>query len=129
MIEIEWHIFSLVFLLAAGYTFKHDRHVRVDLFYSQFSPKRKAWVNLLGCLFFLIPFCVILISASVPYVSLSYRLHEISSDPGGLPYRYLIKGAIPLGIFFLLLQAISLTFSSLLIIINREQAEGGMANG
>jgi TRAP-type mannitol/chloroaromatic compound transport system permease small subunit len=129
MIEVEWHIFSLIFLLGAGYTFKHDRHVRVDLFYSRFSAKGKAWVNLLGCLLFLIPFCLILIKASFPYVSLSYRLSEISSDPGGLPGRYLIKGAIPLGIFFLLLQAVSLAFSSWLIVTNRIQAEGGGVNG
>jgi TRAP-type mannitol/chloroaromatic compound transport system permease small subunit len=129
MIEVEWHIFSLIFLLGAGYTFKHDRHVRVDLFYSRFTAKGKAWVNLLGCLLFLIPFCIILIKASYPYVSLSYRLNEISSDPGGLPGRYLIKGAIPLGILFLLLQAVSRTFSSWLIITNRVHEEGGVSNG
>jgi TRAP-type mannitol/chloroaromatic compound transport system permease small subunit len=129
MIETEWHIFSLIFLLGAGYTFKHDRHVRVDLFYSRFSARGKAWINLLGCLFFLVPFCIILIIASFPYISLSFRLNEISPDPGGLPGRYLIKGAIPLGFFFLLLQAISLTFSSWLIIANLAPREGGAANG
>jgi TRAP-type mannitol/chloroaromatic compound transport system permease small subunit len=128
-IEIEWYIFSVIFLLGAGYALKYDRHVRVDLFYSRFSAKGKAWINLLGCLFFLIPFCVILIKASFPYVGLSYRLNEISPDPGGLPGRYLIKAAIPLGFFFLLLQAVSLTFSSWLIIINKAPVEGGVTNG
>jgi TRAP-type mannitol/chloroaromatic compound transport system permease small subunit len=128
MIEIEWYIFSLIFLLAAGFALKHNKHVRVDLFYSRFSMKGKAWVNLLGCLFFLIPFCVILIKASWPYVSASYRLREISPDPGGLPARYLIKAAIPLGFFFLLLQALALAFDSWLIIRNKVVKEGESPN-
>lgn len=129
MIEIEWYLFSLIFLLAAGFALKHDKHVRVDLFYSRFSIKGKAWVNLLGCMFFLIPFCIILIKASWPYVFTSFRLQEISPDPGGLPARYLIKAAIPLGFFFLLLQAFSLTFHSWLTIRNRVVGEGEMPNG
>ena len=52
IMELEWHLFALIFLLAAGYTFKHNKHVRVDLFYSKFSKRDKAWVNLLGSLFF-----------------------------------------------------------------------------
>lgn len=129
MIEIEWYIFSLVFLLAAGFTLKHDKHVRVDLFYSRFSPRGKAWVNLVGCLFFLVPFCLILIKASWPYVHVSFRLCEISSDPGGLPARYLIKAAIPAGFILLLLQAVSLTFSSWLTIMNKTPQEGGVTHG
>lgn len=129
MIEIEWYTFSLVFLLAAGFTLKHDKHVRVDLFYSRLSPKGKAWINLMGSLLFLIPFCIILLKASWPYVYASFRLKEISSDPGGLPARYLIKAAIPLGFFFLLLQALSLTFSSWITIMNKTPQEGGVTHG
>ena len=54
--EWEWHLYSLIFLLGAAFALKHDRHVRVDVFYSQWSPKGQAWVNLLGTLFFLLPF-------------------------------------------------------------------------
>lgn len=129
LIETEWYTFSLVFLLAAGYALKHDKHVRVDLFYSQFSARGKAWVNLLGSVFFLIPFCVILIKGSFPYVRDSIRFREISPDPGGLPARYLIKAAIPVGFFLLLMQAVSLAFSSLLIIRGNADRKGGEVNG
>ena len=59
--ELEWHLFALVFLLGAGYSLRHDKHVRVGLFYSKFEEKDKALVNLIGSLFFLIPWCVIII--------------------------------------------------------------------
>lgn len=129
MIEIEWYLFSLVFLIGAGFTLKHDRHVRVDVLYSKFSPKKKAWINLLGSLIFLIPFCIIIIIGSWPYVYSSYTLKEISPDPGGLPARFLIKGAITVGFFLLLLQAISLAFSSILIILNKPFHKRDFTNG
>lgn len=116
MFELEWHIFSVVFLLGAGYTLKHDRHVRVDILYAKFSPKRKAWINLLGTLLFLIPFCLIIFKGAMPYIALSFRIDEASSDAGGLANRYIIKTFMFLGFFFLLLQSISLVCKSLLVI-------------
>ena len=83
--ELEWHIFALVFLLGAAYTLRHDAHVRVDLFYTRFSEKKKALINLLGVCFFLIPWCLVVIRASVRYATNSYRIQETSPDPGGLP--------------------------------------------
>jgi TRAP-type mannitol/chloroaromatic compound transport system permease small subunit len=62
--ELECHIFALIFLVAAAYTLKVDEHVRVDVFYTRFSPNNKAWLNLLGSIFLLIPFCIIVILAS-----------------------------------------------------------------
>ncbi|MGF1534313.1 MAG: TRAP transporter small permease subunit [Bernardetiaceae bacterium] len=111
--ELEWHIFALIFLLGAGYTLKHDQHVRVDVFYGQFSPRLKAWINLLGTLFFLLPFCGLLIYYGTQMAQTAYQINEGSGDPGGLPARYLIKSAIPLGMFFLSLQGIALLLRSL----------------
>jgi len=105
--ELEWHLFSLIFILGAGYAFKHDRHVRVDLFYDRFSSKTKAWINLLGTLFFLIPWCVFVMYASSQFAWFSFLIGEGSDQPNGLPARYLIKGAIVLGFFLLLLQGIA----------------------
>lgn len=116
MVEMEWHLFSLIFLLGAGYTLSHDRHVRVDVFYQNFSEKKKAWVNLLGALLFLIPFCLITIAASWKFTANAFAMQEGSPDPGGLPARYIIKAAIPLGFSLLLLQAISLVLKSILIL-------------
>ncbi|ACF12797.1 Tripartite ATP-independent periplasmic transporter DctQ component [Chloroherpeton thalassium ATCC 35110] len=114
--EFEWHLFSLIFLLAASYTLKHDKHVRVDVFYARFSKQQQAWVNLLGGIFFLIPFALMVIFASQNFVINSFVIGETSPDPGGLPARYLLKAAIPIGFFLLLLQAFSLAVKSALSI-------------
>ncbi len=106
--EMEWHIFALIFLISAAYTFKHDDHVRMDLFYqSRFmNDYRRAWVNMIGGIFLLVPFCVLIIYCAWPFVSLSYTSLESSPDPGGLPYRWLLKAVIPAGFILLLLQGI-----------------------
>ena len=104
--ELEWHLFAIIFLLGAGYTFKHDRHVRVDLFYQNFSKKRKAWVNLVGTVIFLVPWCVMIILSSFRYTRTSFEYLERSQDPGGLPARYIIKGMITVGFILLLWQAL-----------------------
>ena len=107
--EMEWHLFAAIFLLGAAYTFKHDDHVRLDLFYqSRFmNDYRRAWVNFLGGLLMLIPFCLLIIYCAWPFVSLSFNSLEGSPDPGGLPYRWILKAAIPMGFVMLLLQAIA----------------------
>lgn len=107
--ELEWHLFSLIFLLGAGYAFKHDKHVRVDLFYTHFSPKDKALVNLIGNLILLIPWCIVIIWAAVRYAYIAFKIGENSPDPGGLPARFVIKAMIGLGFFLLLLQGIAET--------------------
>ncbi|RMG23017.1 MAG: TRAP transporter small permease subunit [Bacteroidetes bacterium] len=110
--ELEWHIFAAMFLLGAAYALQHEKHVRVDVFYSRFSPKTKAWVNLLGTLLFLIPFCLMVIVTSFRFARNSFLMREGSPDPAGLPALYVIKFTITLGFFFLLLQAISLLLKS-----------------
>jgi len=107
--ELEWHVFALLFLLGAAYTFKHDEHVRVDVLHNTawMTPRRKAMVDLFGGLVFLIPFCVVVISASWPFVANAWVYGEGSPDPGGLPHRYLLKAAIPIGFGLLLLQGIA----------------------
>lgn len=107
--ELEWHLFALIFLMGAAYTFKHDEHVRVDVLYESrwMNDRRRAWVNLLGSAFFLLPFCVLIISSAFPFVQNAYVIGETSPDPGGLTHRYLIKAAIPAGFFLLMLQGIA----------------------
>lgn len=105
--ELEWHLFALIFLLGAGYTLKHDEHVRVDLFYDRFPLRDKAWVNFLGSLLFLLPWTALLLYFSLQFAYSSFLIREGSSNPGGLPMRYLIKAAIPLGFFLLFLQGVA----------------------
>lgn len=120
--ELEWHFFAAIFLLGAAYTLKHDRHVRVDVFYHNFSEKTKAWVNLLGTIFFLFPFTLVVAYTSWPFVVDAYQMGESSPDAGGLPYRFVIKSAIPLGFGLLLLQGIAEALRSLQVIGKKTEA-------
>ena len=112
IMEMEWHLFAMIFLLSAGYTLKHNKHVRVDLFYEKFTKKDRGWVNLVGSVFFLIPWCVLIIWVSWDYAMNAWEIREGSPDPGGLPARYFIKFCIPVGITLLLLQAIAMAIQS-----------------
>jgi TRAP-type mannitol/chloroaromatic compound transport system permease small subunit len=110
--ELEWHLFACIFMLSAGWALQKDRHVRVDVFYHRFSPKAKGWVNFLGTILLLLPFCLVAIYGSLPFVKASFLFRETSPDPGGLPARFIIKSVIPIGFFLLLLQGIGLLISS-----------------
>lgn len=105
-IESQWYLFSLIFLLGAAYVLKYDAHVRVDIFYTRLSARGKAWVNLFGSLFLLIPICIVVIFYSLPAVVNSWNVLEQSSDPSGLP-RYPLKTVIPIAFFLLGLQGVS----------------------
>jgi TRAP-type mannitol/chloroaromatic compound transport system permease small subunit len=122
IMELEWHLFALVFLFGAGYTLKHDKHVRVDLFYASFSERDKAWVNLLGTLFFLLPWCVLIVIVSWGYGMESWSVKEGSPDPGGLPARYMIKFAIPIGISLLLLQGLAECAKAVLVLTKKSNS-------
>jgi TRAP-type mannitol/chloroaromatic compound transport system permease small subunit len=119
--ELEWHIFAFIFLIGAGYTLLHDGHVRVDIFYQRFGFKGKAWINLMGVLFFLIPGCLMVIMTSWHFVVRAFVVGEGSPDPGGIPYRFIVKGLIPVGFSLLLLQGLSMGIHSLLQILNIEK--------
>lgn len=102
-LEAQWYLFSLVFLLGAAYALRQDAHVRVDVFYGRVSDRVRAWIDLLGAVLFLVPFSIFGIWVSWPAVRNSWKIHEMSSDPGGLP-RYPIKTVILLGFALLILQ-------------------------
>ena len=118
--EMEWHLFAVVFLIGAAYSLKKDAHVRVDILYTKFSTKKKAWVDLLGTFIFLIPFSIMIIYSCRGFIESSWAVREISPDPGGLPARYILKAMIPAGFFLLILQGISQAIKNLLIIVGKE---------
>ncbi|MGH8728239.1 MAG: TRAP transporter small permease subunit [Burkholderiales bacterium] len=105
-LEIQWYLFALIFLVAAGYTHKHNGHVRVDVFYSHFSVRTRALIDLAGGVLFLLPMSVVILYLSWPPFLASFQIGETSPDPGGL-LRWPIKLAIPLGFALLTLQGIS----------------------
>lgn len=111
--EIVVYLHAFVFMLAIAYTYKHDSHVRVDIFYENFSAKRKAWVNLLGAIFLLFPFCGYLIFTSWEYAYNSWVLLEGSREAGGLPLVFLLKTLVPLMPALLMLQGLSVICHSL----------------
>lgn len=118
--ELEWHLFGFIFLFGAGYTLRHDGHVRVDIIYQRLSTKSRAWINLLGCIFFLFPGCLLIIFTSIPFVEASFSVLEGSPDPGGIPARFIIKSCIPAGFVLFLMQGISLFVHSLLSLAGRD---------
>jgi len=105
-LELQWYLFSVVFLLGAAWTLRTGAHVRVDVLYGRLGKRGKAWIDLGGTLLFLIPFCVFALWVSWPSVYNSWAVREVSPDPGGLA-RYPIKAMIPLAFALLLLQAVS----------------------
>lgn len=113
--ELEWHLFSVVLLIGTAYTLKHDEHVRLDILYRSrlLTDKHRAWIDVFGILFILIPFCLLIIISAWPFVFQSYTHNEVSPDPGGLTARWLIKSTIPIGFCLLLIQGIAETIKKL----------------
>lgn len=114
-VELQWYLFSLVFLLGAPYTLRCDRHVRVDVIYGGHTTLAKAWIDLVGGVLLLLPFCAFAIWSSTDFVLDSWSQREMSSDPGGLP-RYPLKTVVPIAFFLVGLQGISEVIKRLAII-------------
>jgi TRAP-type mannitol/chloroaromatic compound transport system permease small subunit len=106
-IELQWYLFSLVFLLGAAHTLKRDAHVRVDVLYSRLPRRARAWIDVIGTVVFLVPFCVFVIVVSWPAVHNSWIVLEGSPDPGGLP-RFPLKTVIPVAFALLILQGLAM---------------------
>ncbi len=112
MQEMEWHLFALMFLLGVPFTLRADAHVRVDILYDRLSVRKRAWIDLTGTLCLLLPFCLLVGWYGVGFAHESFLLGETSGDPGGLPYRWLIKTAIPFAFFATALSGLGLALKS-----------------
>lgn len=117
LIELQWYLFDLIFFLGAAYTLKKDSHVRVDIFYKNWSSKTKALANIIGIVLFLIPFCGVIIYFSWQYVINSWQIMEMSPDDGGLP-RYPIKTMIIISPILLIIQGVSELIKNLVVFLN-----------
>lgn len=109
-------IHSMVFLLGASVALRHAQHVRVDLVYQRLSPRGRAWVDLLGTVIFLLPFCALLLWISLDYVGASWSQREGSREPGGLPGVFLLKTLIPVAAALLMLQGVSMALRAALLL-------------
>ncbi|WP_374466798.1 TRAP transporter small permease subunit [Ferrovibrio sp.] len=113
MQELEWHLMAPVSLLCMAYAIKHEGHVRVDILYGRFPARLKQVLEVISCLV-AVAFAVIIIQLSLGYVMQSYAIGEKSPDPGGLPYRFLLKAMIPLGFLLLLIQSLAAALRALI---------------
>jgi len=122
MQELVVWMHALVFMLAAAYTLNRDEHVRVDIFYRQFSERRKALVDLLGSLVFLLPMSVLLIITSSDYVVTSWSIGEGSRESGGLPFPFvpLLKTVIPLAFVLVAVQGIAIVCDAWNVLMSRD---------
>jgi TRAP-type mannitol/chloroaromatic compound transport system permease small subunit len=105
-LEIQWYLFGAMFLLAAGYTLKHNGHVRIDIFYNRLGPRGQAWIDLGGGLLFLLPMAGLLMWLSWPMFYEAWITQEMSPDAGGL-VRWPVKLLLPLGFALLALQGVA----------------------
>ena len=105
--EVEWHLYDIVFLLGISYALLEQKHVRVDIFYDGYKDDTKRVIDIFSMAILVIPFSVLIIMNSWDMMVQSYLQNEISSDPGGLSDRYIIKGVIVVSFVLLVLQAIS----------------------
>jgi len=103
--ELEWHLYDVVFLFAIAYTLSKDKHVRVDILYDKFPFRVKKIINILSLIIFIIPLSTLIMIESIPFIQMSVEQNESSGDPGGLPYRWIIKSTIFIAFFVVYLQS------------------------
>jgi len=113
MQELEWHLYATIFMLGIPYTLYKDGHVRVDVIYESLSVRKQAWIDLFGTLFLLIPFTLLVAKYGIDFTIESYELGETSGDPGGLPYRWLIKSMIPFAFISISISGLGLALKSI----------------
>lgn len=105
--EIQWHLYSVGFLLALGYGVTTDSHIRVDVLHERFSERVQVWIDLYGLILLVMPFVLLMLIYGVPFVVDSYNRSEVSASPGGLPLRWIIKSVLVIGFGILALATVS----------------------
>ncbi|MBT5157784.1 MAG: TRAP transporter small permease subunit [Rhodobiaceae bacterium] len=118
------YMHGVLFMMAAADTFLQDAHVRVDIFYAQASQKRKALIDMLGCLCLILPFCILLFAVSLDYVSLSWSVREGSRETSGIQGVYLLKSVILVFAVQMGLQALSGIFKNATLVFAKPKAVG-----
>jgi TRAP-type mannitol/chloroaromatic compound transport system permease small subunit len=106
--ELEWHFHGILFLLCLGFNYIEDAHVRVDLFRENFSDQTNRMIEIIGCLFLLIPYCAVVIYFGIDFTVKSFLAGEMSATSDGLSYRWIIKSFLPIGFLLLGLSGISI---------------------
>ncbi|RMF18115.1 MAG: TRAP transporter small permease subunit [Gammaproteobacteria bacterium] len=105
--ELEWHLYAIGVMFGVAYSQVLDSHVRVDLFHTRLRRRTQLWVDILGTVFLLMPFLIIVFLNSLDFVYDAWRIGETSDAPSGLPYRWAIKAVIPLSFGLLFIASVS----------------------
>jgi len=105
--ELEWHLHTAIFAFWLGFAYLRNAHVRIDLIASRAGPRGNAWLELFGCLFFALPYCIVAIGVSADYAWIAWLYGEGSTSPSGLPHRFVPKGMIALGLILLFVALVS----------------------
>lgn len=105
-LEIQWYLFSAIFLFCAGYTLKNNEHVRIDLIAGRLSRRGQTWIDIFGLVFFLMPMAVAIMYMSWPIFVLAFETNEQSSNAGGLTV-WPVRLMVPVGFFLLVVQGVS----------------------
>ena len=121
MQEMEWHLYAAMFLLGVPYTLRAGGHVRVDLIYERLSARAKAAVDFFGALFLLMPFALLVGYYGVGFAFEAYELGETSGDPGGLPYRWIIKAVIPFAFFSIAISGFGMMLRSVNVLTGKQE--------
>ncbi|MEH6627527.1 MAG: TRAP transporter small permease subunit [Motiliproteus sp.] len=111
--ELEWHLHATIFLIGVPFALRSGGHVRVDVIYERLTSKSKAIIDLLGTMLLLFPFCGLVVWYGWDFAREAYELGEISGDPGGLSYRWIIKGMIPVSFTLMLMSGLGLLLTSI----------------
>ncbi len=117
--EMEWHLHTAIFLLALGFAYIKNAHVRIEIVREKYPPILKSLFEIFGILFFLIPYTCMIIYYGIDFVSRSFNLNEVSSALTGLSHRWIIKSFIPLGMLLLFLAGLSILLKNILYVIAR----------
>ena len=112
MQELEWHLYSMIFLFGVAYTLRADGHVRVDFIYERLSQKRRALIDIVGTVVLLWPFCFLVAAYGIGFAYEAYNINEMSGDPGGLPFRWLIKAMISLSFICVMISSLGFMLRS-----------------
>lgn len=118
--ELVVYLHGSLFMLGAAYALKRGAHVRVDIFYRRFTPRTRAWIDALGGIVFLMPFCLFVLGVSWQFVADAWTIREISSEPGGIPAVFLLKTLVPLMAVNLLLQGLAETLRNALLLVEAD---------
>ena len=121
-LEVQWYLFAGMVMLGAAHTLRLNEHVRVDVFYSRYSERARAWLDLLGAIFFLLPMTVIIGWLSWPLFAMSYEIGEVSGNAGGL-VRWPAKILLPVGFLLLTLQGVSEIIKRAAVLTGRARPE------